>query len=198
MGLTLNVDAFFSWRLGENVDAKVVLGGPIDGRKGICVWTSGFFGLLLVKSLTLFPAAKVKGLELAAELCIPLKNDSVVGLFVAPKEYPLLVGFAVLMGLGRSAEGMALAGIRGGGMRSSVDEGGDGGVEKARVACGSSLPPTDALLFLGLARMPCEVVGRSSRGAVSVMGRMGRGCVFVLCRSFSMVMSGDAISSSSS
>lgn len=152
MGLTLELDAFFSWRLGEKLGAKVAVGGPIDGRKGICVWTSGFFGLLLVKSLTLRPAAKVKGLEPDVEVCMPLKNASVVGLFVAPNEYPLLAGFAVLMGLGR--EGTALAGIGGGGMRSSVEEGGDGGVEKARVACVSSLPPTDARLFLGLERMP--------------------------------------------
>lgn len=65
MGPNLDVDALLSWRLGEKVDVNVALrGGGIEGRNGICVWTSGFFGLLLVKSFTLFPAAKVKGLEL--------------------------------------------------------------------------------------------------------------------------------------
>lgn len=83
-------------------------------------------------------------------------------------------------------------------MRSSVDEGGEGGVEKERVPYVSSLPPIEALLFLGLERAPCEVVGRwgAARGAISVMGRsLGGG--FVLCLSLSIVTSGDAISSSS-
>lgn len=59
---------------------------------------SGFFGLLLVRSLTLLPAAKVKGrelevegreLELELELEVEaaaLKKASVVGLFFEPKE----------------------------------------------------------------------------------------------------------------
>lgn len=94
MDPNLDNDALFSWRLGENVVAKPALCGGCEGRKGICVWTSGFFGLLLVKSLTLFPAAKVKGRELDVEGREPgvevevaaLKNASVVGLFFEPKE----------------------------------------------------------------------------------------------------------------
>lgn len=81
-------------------------------------------------------------------------------------------------------------------MRSSADDGGEGGVEKARVPYVISLPPTDALLFLGLDSAPYAGVGLG-REAISVMGR-NLGCVFVLCLSFSIVTSGDAISSSSS
>ena len=145
---------------------------------------------MLVKSLTLFPAANVNGLELEV-VGTPLRYASVDGLFFAPKEYPLLIGFAALMGLAR--------GLGGGGMRSSVDEGGDGGVEKARPPCVSSLPPIDALRFLGLARAPCDVLGRSGRGTISVMGRsLGAGFVLCFCFCFAIVTSGDAISSSSS
>lgn len=96
MDPNLDSDALFSWRLGENVVAKPALCGGCEGRKGICVCTSGFLGLLLVKSFTLFPAAKVKGRELEVdgrELDVEvelevaaLKNASVVGLFFEPKE----------------------------------------------------------------------------------------------------------------
>lgn len=81
-------------------------------------------------------------------------------------------------------------------MRSSADDGGEGGVEKARVPYVISFAPTDALLFLGLPSAPYAGVGLG-RGAISVMGR-NLGCVFVLCLSFAIVTSGDAISSSSS
>lgn len=105
MDPNLESDALFSWRLGENVVAKPALCGGCEGRKGICVWTNGFLGLLLVKSFTLFPAAKVKGRELEVEgrelevegreldvavavavEVAALKNASVVGLFFEPKE----------------------------------------------------------------------------------------------------------------
>lgn len=81
-------------------------------------------------------------------------------------------------------------------MRSSADDGGEGGVEKARVPYVISLPPTDALLFLGLESAPYAGAGLG-RAAISVMGR-NFGWVFVLCLSFAIVTSGDAISSSSS
>lgn len=55
-------------------------------------------------------------------------------------------------------------------MRSSADDGGDGGVEKARVPYVISLPPTDALLFLGFDSAPYAGAG-FGRVAISVMGR---------------------------
>lgn len=55
-------------------------------------------------------------------------------------------------------------------MRSSADEGGEGGVEKARVPYVISLPPTDALLFLGFDSAPYAGTG-FGREAISVMGR---------------------------
>lgn len=68
------------------------------------------------------------------------------------------------MGFGR---GM---GLEGGGMRSSADDGGEGGVEKARVPYVISLPPTDALLFLGLDGAPYAGAG-FGRVAISLTGR---------------------------
>lgn len=157
----------------------------------MCVWTNAFLDLLyVVKSLALLPAAKVNGRD-DIELR-PLEIASFVGLFVPPKETVLLMGLGALMGLGR---GMAL----GGGMGSSVDEGGEGGVEKARAPLRvTSFPPNEALLFFGFARGPgprtlVELVWV----LVSEMGRI-LGCVLVFCFSLSIVTSGDAISSSSS
>lgn len=62
----------------------------------------------------------------------------------------------------------------GGGMRSSADDGGDGGVENARVSL-----PTDALLFFGLEAAPAvpplplrALVWFDDDGPTSEMGRM--------------------------
>lgn len=159
----------------------------------MCVWTKAFLALLyVVKSLALLPAAKVNGRD-DIELDVPaLEIASIVGLFLPPNETVLLTGFGALMGLGR---GMAC----GGGIGSSADEGGEGGVEKARAPPRvTSFPPNEALLFFGFARGPAlRALAVLVWELISEMGRI-LGCVFGLCLSFPIVTSGDAISSSSS
>lgn len=125
---------------------------------------------------------------------------SAVGLDRDPKDDVLRwVVLGALIGFGSGI-------VFGGGIRSSVEEGGEGGVENARPSVPAfSFPINDALLFLGFTMAPiargtatadvAAAVGLRW-GVISEMVRM-RLCCGRFCLSLSSVTAGDDISSSS-